>query len=48
MLAAVALFGWFALRGPEALAVDRRIWIALALIAVVPLLQLDASKNSGV
>lgn len=40
MLAAVALFGWFALRGPEALAVDRRIWIALALIAVVPLLQL--------
>ena len=40
ILAAFALFGWVALRGPESLPVNRRVWFVLLLIVAVPLLQL--------
>lgn len=40
LLAAVALFGWVAMRGPQSLPVGRQVWIVLALIVIVPLLQL--------
>lgn len=40
LLAAVALLGWLVLRDPATMPIDRRVWIVVALVTAIPVMQL--------